>query len=655
MAETKDNKLFLWLIKQIRPYWLLTTAALIALTFSTGATLLTPVILQQTIDSYIRPVYVRTSDGFFLENRLEGRKSLNGNIRYVLTPPAHESVRPALDSAGIEYFNEKNTIAFDISRLTELPESIKKQINISRYDGVVRKAIQYLVLLFIILAATFLQVFFTTWLGQNVMRDIRLKLHNHLLRQSLHFFHEKPVGSLVSRIVSDVETINEFFTNVAADLIKDVSIMIGVLAVLYYLSPHLTFITIISLPPVLLATILFRKIIRETYRKMREQISKVNAFLSERISGMEIVQIFVQEDRTFREFEKENNGLMRAALNEMKVMSLFRPLIQMFTSCSIALVIYNGSGLIQKGALSIGVLIAFINLIEMFYQPIRSISEKFNIIQSALTGVERIYKLLHEKDEISREGNFEMATGEAGSITFDNVSFSYTEDPVLKNISFHIDAGQTVAIVGTTGSGKTTIASLIARFWDVDDGEILVDGRNIKNYKLENLRTRVQPVQQDIFLFGGSIRENILLSKNLSENELSEILEHSQASWFIDQLKDGLDSRIKERGSNFSTGQKQLISFARTMAQKPDILILDESTGNIDSETETYIQKGMARLLENRTALVIAHRLSTIKHADRIMVLDKGNIEEEGTHEELMAKEGFYYNLYKLQFSKDNF
>ena len=652
MNKPADSRLLLWLLKQVRPYWLLVAAALVSLFVSTSAELINPVVMQQTIDQYINPVYVRIDEAnYVLENRRNGRKSLDGEIRYLLISRSEEELVEDLQATIPEIKQTATHIALDSHEVNKLPEELRQSVNAYRFRGISKKGLQYLLLLAVILIGTFSQVFFTTWLGQNVMRDIRLTLHKHLLRQSLRYHHEKPVGSLVSRLINDVETINEFFTNVAADLFKDISVMIGVLVVLFYLSPVLALVTILSLPPVAVATLYFRTIIRQAYRKMREQVSKVNAFLSERIAGMEIVQIFAQDERTRDEFDLENTKLLKASLKEMRVMARFRPLTQLFTSISIAMIVYYGSGMILKGTISIGVLIAFINLIEKFYQPVRSISEKFNIIQSAMTGVERIHKLLNEIDEIEDKGHHEAAQGEAGHLEFRNVAFKYKNDPVLRNISFTVEKGQTVAIVGTTGSGKTTIASLITRFWDIQEGEILLDGINIQNYSLRSLRTKVQPVQQDIFLFGGTIRNNILLNADVSTEELNTILEHSQASWFTNQLENGLDSEIKERGSNFSTGQKQLLSFARTMAQKPDVLILDESTGNIDTVTESYIQKGMESLLKNRTALVIAHRLSTIKNADRILVLDKGTIAEEGTHEELLQKEGMYYKLYKLQFS----
>ncbi len=515
------------------------------------------------------------------------------------------------------------------------------------------KGVLYFFLLLAVLLFSFVQVYLLAFTGQMVMKDIRVSLYNHIIRQSLNFMSKTPVGSLVSRVTNDVETLNEFFTSVAASVLKDFSLIIGVLVTIFFLNTRLALITALSLPPVFIAAAVFRAKARNAYRRVRSSVARVNAFLSEHIMGMEIIQMFGREESTGKAFGKENEVLLRAQLLELYVFAFFRPLMNLFTSVTVGVVIYFGSSRVQEGDLSLGVLIAFLSLVQKFYRPVLDFAEKFTILQSAMAGGERVFSLMEESEIIEDTGKGKSWEPGRGKIEFKNVSFSYKQrEPVLKNLSFTVYPGETAAIAGYTGAGKTTIANLLTRMWEIDEGEICIDGVNIQDIPLEDLRKGVIPVQQDVFLFAESIEENVRAGLDLTEEQTAQAARAAQAAGFIEKLPGKYRFDLSENAANISTGQRQLLSFARVLARNPAIIILDEATGSIDTETEKNIQKAVERLTENRTSLVIAHRLSTIRHADRILVLGSGRVQEEGTHEELLSKKGLYYNLYKLQYTR---
>ena len=492
------------------------------------------------------------------------------------------------------------------------------------------------------------------------MADIREGLLAHVMRQSLRYLGKTPVGSLVSRIANDVETINEFFTNVTISFLKDFSIMGGVIIVIFLLDVRLALVALVMVIPTFVLIVIFRNRMRESFRKVRARISNVNAYLSEHLGGMGTLQLFAVQGRSSSEFRSKGDALLSAELGQMRIMAVFRPLIELIASAAVALVIWYSTGLRDSGAVSLGVLIAFIDLVQRFFQPVKDIAEKFNILQSAMAGGERIFDMMDTVDRIPDGGN-ELAAcdDEAGSgtpetcgeIRFENVHFSYVPgEPVLKGLDITIPRGSTVAIVGATGAGKTTIANLLTRLWDPDSGRIMLDGRSISDRSLPDLRRTVQPVQQDVFLFSGTIADNIHLGRPMGMERIREAARLSRAAGFIESLPEGYDTHVAEGASNFSAGQRQLIAFARIIAHDPRVIILDEATANVDTETETLLQEGLEALLEDRTALIIAHRLSTIRKADRILVLGHGKLIEEGTHEELLDRKGVYHNLHRLQF-----
>jgi ATP-binding cassette subfamily B protein len=384
---------------------------------------------------------------------------------------------------------------------------------------------------------------------------------------------------------------------------------------------------------------------------VRLAVSRLNGFLAEHLSGMRIVQLFVRERYSLGQFRERNNQLLAANLGEMYVFATFRPLVDLFATTSLAAIVYFGGWYVLRDLVSLGTLIAFLNLIRMFYEPVMDLSEKYNILQSAMAGSERVFGLLDTDARIAEPAAPRALDGVRGSIQFDRVCFAYKEgEPVLRDLSFTVEPGETVAIVGYTGAGKTTITSLLTRLWDIQSGSIRLDGFDIREYPTASLRRRVQSVLQDVFLFSGSIADNIRLGSPISDERVRRAVELVRADSFIDRLPGGLEAKLAERGGNLSMGQRQLLSFARVLAHDPDVLILDEATGNIDTETEKLVQDALRALLSGRTSLVIAHRLSTIRHADRILVLHKGELFEEGSHEELIARQGMYYNLYRMQY-----
>lgn len=549
--------------------------------------------------------------------------------------------------------------ALTIAAGTELAVPVLLQNAIDQ--GVMKKNLDHLTLvsagilamLLVGMVASFAQVYLLSKASQEVMKDLRTRLFAHFQRQSSRYLYNHPVGKLVSGVTSDVATLSEFFNTLFTSLLRDFLVMLGVVATLFFLNSTLAFFTVLSLPPVAVLVALFRIWSRKAFRRVRTQVSRVTAFLSEHIQGITVVQLFGREQTSRETFRTENQGLLKANLTELMVNAVFRPLIDVLWAVTLGFLLWFGTGLSLEGTLTLGVLIAFINLVGRFYQPVGSIAENFTQLQSAMAGGERVFGYLDDSQPIPDHGTKELSGVKDGTIRFEDVRFRYLPDePVLNGLSFEAAEGETVALVGYTGAGKTTVTSLLTRLWDLDGGRILFGGTDIREFRLESLRRGIQSVLQDVFLFNGTIYDNIDLGRGLPLERIEEVCRHVQADSFISRLPEGYRTVLNEGATNLSAGQRQLLSFARVLAQDPRVLILDEATANIDTETEGLIQKALGELLRNRTSLVIAHRLSTIRRAHRILVLDQGRIEESGTHEELMNRRGFYYNLYKLQYEK---
>lgn len=501
---------------------------------------------------------------------------------------------------------------------------------------------------------SYAQTYILSYVGQHVVYDIRSDLFAKMIALDLKFFEKNPVGRLVTRVTNDLNNIAQLYTSVLVTTLSDLAIVVGSLIMMFAMNAKLTLISMSVLPVLIISTAIFRRLVRKAYRNVRTKLAQINATLSENITGMKTIQVFNQEDKFSEGFEAINREYFDASKKEIYIYAVFRPFINLLYFVSLALAIIFGGMWVMDGSVEIGVVIAFTIYIKQFFRPILEFAEKFNILQSALTSIERVFLLFDEPERIVNDPKVESLPLK-GSVKFDNVWFQYEDDkPVLKGVSFEAKPGETIAFVGHTGSGKSTIINLLMRLYDVQDGDIVIDGHSIKDYDKYDLRRRIIPVLQDVFLFSGDIRSNIrLLSKEYSDEQVLEALKFVNADKFVSKYSDGINHAVTEGGSTLSQGERQLLSFARAILRNPDILILDEATASIDTETEQYIQEAIQKVSKKRTTFIVAHRLSTIKDADRIIVLHRGEIREMGTHDELIAKGGLYYDLYQLDKIKE--
>ncbi len=515
-----------------------------------------------------------------------------------------------------------------------------------------------LLMLFLLLLQSYLQyvhTYISGWLGQTIVKDIRVNLYAHILKLKLRFYDKTPIGRLVTRTISDIETLSNVFSEGLAALVADILQIIFILALMFYIDWDLTLVSLSMLPLLFFSTYIFKEKIKTSFDEVRAAVSNLNSFVQEHITGMNIVQIFNSEKVELDKFKEINRDHRKANIKSVLYYSIYFPVAEVISAIGTGLVVWYGARGVLDEEVTLGVLIAFIMYISLFFRPIRMIADRFNTLQMGVVSTDRIIKLLDSDDYTVDSGTYHPEEIQ-GNIEFRNVFFSYSstnkeEDYVLKNISFTVKAGETVALVGATGSGKSTIINLLSRFYDLDKGEIFLDGMNIEHYDLEVLRTRIGVVLQDVFLFSNSIAQNITLgNEQISREKIEEASELVGASKFIAKLPDTYDYNVMERGSTLSVGQRQLISFVRAMVYDPKIIVLDEATSSVDTETEEMIQEAIEKLMKGRTAIVIAHRLSTIQKANKILVLDKGEIKEEGTHEELLLKNGFYAHLHKMQY-----
>lgn len=495
-------------------------------------------------------------------------------------------------------------------------------------------------------------IYSTALLGQSVIRDLRVKVFQHISSLRLKYFDQTPIGTSTTRTINDIETINTVFSQGAITIIADILTLFAVLGMMFYTSWRLTLVCLTTLPFLIAASYIFKEKVKAAFQIVRTQISKKNAFLQERISGMRIVQIFNAEKQEMAKFKAINREYTQANLDSILYYAIFFPVVDIISAASLGLMVWWGASGVIGGEVTLGALIAFPLYLSMLFRPIRMMADRFNTLQMGLVASERVFTLLDKDTKIENKGIY-SPNKVAGKIEFKNIFFAYTaHDWVLKNLSFKINEGETLAIVGGTGSGKSTIINILNRFYETQKGEILVDDRNIREFELNNLRQKMAIVLQDVFLFSGSVLENITLrDKQFSRTEVIKAAKLIGAHEFISKLPNGYDYEVMERGATLSMGQRQLISFVRALIFNPDILILDEATSSIDPETESVIQYAIEKLIAKRTSIIIAHRLSTIRHADNILVLDKGEIQEFGAHEELVKIEnGHYRELYEMQF-----
>ncbi|HEY6906499.1 MAG TPA: ABC transporter ATP-binding protein [Ignavibacteriaceae bacterium] len=530
--------------------------------------------------------------------------------------------------------------------------AVDNYISRSDYHGLLMISLVLLVILLFQSVIQYYLTYFTQYLGQKTLYDLRTQLFQHTQKLALRFFDRTPIGRIVTRTTNDVEALSELFSSGIVMIFSDVFNIVWILVFMFYMDVRLSLVTLSVFPVLIYGTFLFRKKARESYRDVRLHLARLNSYMQEHVTGMNVVQIFRKEKDELKRFLSINSDYRAANIKSVFYYAIFYPGVEILSSIAIGLIIWYGGGEIIQTTLTIGTIFAFLQFTEMFFRPIRDLSEKYNIMQTAMASSERIFKLLDNQTFVKNPDNPVKLENVNGEIEFKDVCFAYNDDEyVLKNISFKINAGETVAIVGHTGAGKTSIINTLSRFYDIQKGAIMLDGIDIKTMDKRELRKHISIVLQDVFLFSGTIKTNINMNNNdIPFEKVVNAAKMVGADKFIDLLPRKYDEEVKERGSTLSVGQKQLISFARALAYDPKILVLDEATSSVDTETEILIQRAIEKLLVGRTAIVIAHRLSTIQSADKIIVIHKGEIRETGNHQELLAKRGIYYKLYQLQY-----
>src|SRR5271157_3495979 len=617
LGKAYDSRLMKRLLTYLRPYRLQVVVALTAIILKAGADVLGPYLTKVAIDKY-------------LANRTESHSLLD---RFLSNQPL---------------------------------------------VGIAQIAAMYLGLLLVSFLFEFTQTYIMQWAGQKVMFDLRAQIFRHLQRLHIAFYDRNPVGRLVTRVTSDVDALNEMFTAGVVSIFEDIFVLIGIIAIMLHMSWRLALITFAVLPIIFVATSMFRKAVRESYRRIRIAIARINAYLQEHVTGIVVLQLFNREKRSYEQFEKISRTHMDAFKDAIRAHAIYYPVVEVLSATAIACVVWFGGNQVIRNMVTLGVLVAFMQYAQRFFRPIQDLSEKYNILQSAMASSERVFKLLDTPAEIVSPAAPKVPDG-PGRIEFDHVWFAYRTlaqaaeeaaskgeklkvvggngnlpqeyDWVLRDVSFTIEPGETVAIVGHTGAGKTTIISLLLRFYDVQQGAIRIDGVDIRDMELNDLRRRYGVVLQDPFLFSGTVAGNIRLGSHWIEDQAVEnAAEQVNVADFIRSLPGGFAEEVRERGSTLSTGQKQLISFARALAHNPKILILDEATSSVDTETEFKVREALTRMVEGRTSIIIAHRLSTIQRADKIIVMHKGKVREIGSHQQLLANRGIYWRLYQLQY-----
>lgn len=534
-----------------------------------------------------------------------------------------------------------------------IQNAIDKDVALGDYPGLIHSIIILLVLLVTQSVVQYYHTYLSGWLGQYIIKDIRTKLFAHIQGLKLQFFDQTPIGRLVTRTVSDIETLSEIFSTGIAGIIADILQLVVILVFMFVASWQLTLVSLCLLPLLLFATYVFKEKVKVSFNEVRTAVSNLNSFVQEHITGMNIVQIFNAEKREFEKFKEINEEHQKSNIKAVFYYATYFPVAEIIQAGGIGLIVWYGAGGVIQEELTLGVLIAFIMYIQMFFRPIRMIADRFNTLQMGIVASNRILDLMDSKEQIADVGTL-SSEAMKGDVKFEQVWFAYNdEDWVLKNINFQVHQGQSLALVGATGAGKSSVINLLTRFYEISKGTISIDGSNIQEYDLSNLRTHIAVVLQDVFLFSDTIYNNITLKNPaISREKVEEAALLVGAKPFIDKLPGGFDYNVMERGSTLSVGQRQLISFVRAMVYDPKIIVLDEATSSVDTETEELIQSAIQKLMKGRTSIVIAHRLSTIQNADKILVLDKGEIVEAGTHDSLLELEGFYAQLHQMQYKE---
>jgi ATP-binding cassette subfamily B protein len=532
--------------------------------------------------------------------------------------------------------------------------TLDRYILFNDHKGLLEMSLLMVALLLIQTFVQYFHTFFTNILGQSVIKDLRVKVFNHISSLRLKYFDRTPIGQLITRTVSDLETIADIFSEGLIVIVGDILQVIAIVAMMLYVDWELTLVVLIPMPLLVMASLVFKEAIKSAFQDVRTQVANLNTFLQEHITGIRIIQYFAREDQEMKKFKHINSFHRDAHIRSNWYYSIFFPVVEIISAVSIGLLVWYGSKSILSDEISPGVVVSFIMYINMLFRPIRELADKFNTLQMGMVGAERIFNVLDTDEQTEDKGTLQPQKLK-GEIEFRNVWFAYNEENwVLKDISFHVKPGETLALVGATGAGKSSVINILNRFYEINKGSILIDGNDIRDYKLSYLRSNIATVLQDVFLFSDSIANNINLSnEEISRERLIQAAKEVGAYEFIMKLPQGFDYDVMERGATLSAGQAQLISFIRAMVYDPRILVLDEATASVDTETEELIQHAINKLMQGRTSIVIAHRLSTIQNADRIIVLDHGEIKEMGSHQQLLKLNGFYKRLYDLQFNSE--
>lgn len=578
-------------------------------------------------------------------NKNEMKKSSTMRLIAYMKPYAHWVIFALLLVLGLT--------AFDLYRPMLVGDAIDTFGANGDYDVIIATAIKYAVVLALSFAFNIAQTWILQKTGQNIILQMRKDLYRHIQSLGSRYFDITPVGKLVTRVTNDVEALNEMYSGILVQLFRNIVKIVGLAGVMLVLDVRLAAISFVLMPLVIGLTVLCQKIARNIYRLYRTRLTDINTFLSEHLSGMKIIQIFGRQERKFEEFHDKNTKLYKAFYREMLMYAVFRPLIYILSILSLMIVLWFGSRNVFDEIISVGTLYIFSNYIRSFFDPIQELAEQFSTLQSSIASAEKIFTVMDEDEFIPEVENPKQPDKITGKIEFDHVWFAYDgENYVLKDVSFVINPGEKVAFVGATGAGKSSILNLIGRYYDIQKGHIYIDGIDIRQLSKKQLRSAIGQMQQDVFIFEGDVAYNIRLNDNdITDEQVKEAAEYVNASHFIEKLSQGYHEPVTERGATFSAGERQLLSFARTLAHNPSILVMDEATANIDTETEILIQEALEKLMDGRTTIMVAHRLSTIQHADCIMVMHKGRICERGTHRELLEQDGIYRKLYELQIS----
>ncbi|MBL0387214.1 ABC transporter ATP-binding protein [Tumebacillus sp. ITR2] len=657
LEKSYDSKLMSRLLSYVKPYWKWVALSIVILLVITVADLARPYLIKIAIDDHMNVfdttyVAVQANEVPDVHHYSYNNQDLVRESEFT-GDDAKSRDHFKIEKSGDAYTIVQTTAAGAVTSNPMAPDAVDV-FKDTETGALLKIGYLYLGLILSSFVLNYVQTLILQWTGQRIIFNIRQQLFSHLQKLAISFFDNNPVGRLVTRVMNDTEALNEMYSNMMVTLFKDIFIILGIIIVMFQANTEMAWVSLVCLPLVVVATQIYRKFARAAFRDTRVKLARINAQLAENIAGMRVIQIFRREKQMHAEFEEINQEYFRASWRELMAFALFRPAMETLSSLALAIIIWYGGGKVLDTTLQFGVLYMFISYIQQFFQPINDLTDKYNILQGAMASSERLFQLMDTEDAIKNPTNPVTLPMIKGRVEFRNVWFAYKgEDWVLRDVSFTIEPGETIAFVGATGAGKSSILNLISRFYDIQRGEILIDGVNIKDCTKEDLRRAIGVVLQDVFLFTGTIRDNIRLAEmSISDQKIEEAIHYVNADTFINRLPGKLEEPVLERGTTLSAGQRQLIAFARALAFDPAILVLDEATSNIDTETESLIQDALVKLTRNRTTIVVAHRLSTIQHANKIIVMHKGRVREMGTHQELLSQGGMYYNLYQLQYKE---